>query len=314
MGLRDTNLHKAPPFLHKNAFESKRSLQTLTIFNVPMRVQAQALLSQRKIIDPNPKHRYKKPPYFKKGITMRFALFFLSVSLMVTSAPAVVTVPEAALSPSANNRPLINMTTTPEARPLEANSSKLVPATLTSQDKKHIARIETYLDKIKSITAKFSQVSPDGGVSYGAFYLQRPGKLRMEYEQPTPVLVMTSGENIIYFDKELDQVTNISLDSTLVGFLTRNKIRFDNTVTIAFFERGEKSLRVALVQSARPQDGMMTLEFSDEPLILRNIIMTDSAAQSTVVSLANARFDEALDPALFVFKDPRIAGDRHIKK
>lgn len=188
------------------------------------------------------------------------------------------------------------------------------PYVLSAEDKRQLHRVEEYLGKIHSITARFSQVSPDGNVSNGMFYLQRPGKMRMEYEPPVPVLVVTNGNNLVYYDKELEQITNISLNSTLVGFLAHDKITFDNTVIVTQFEHAPKMLRVGFVQTAKPKDGMMTLEFADEPMQLRNIIITDSAGQSTVVSLSGARLDEKLDPDLFIFKDPNLMKGRHIRK
>lgn len=201
-----------------------------------------------------------------------------------------------------------------KAANVPATQEKATPAVLSTQDKAQLARIEGYLSAIKSISSHFSQVSPDGGISSGKFYLQRPGKMRMEYDPPVPVLVVTNKDNLVYYDHELDQVTNVSLDSTLVGFLARDKVRFDHTVIVTRLEQSGKVLRVTLVQAEHPKDGQMTLEFSDTPLQLRNIIITDNADQVTSVSLSNARFDEALDPVLFVFKDPHLVKGRHIKK
>ncbi len=49
----------------------------------------------------------------------------------------------------------------------------------------------------------------------------------------------------------------------------------------------------------------MSLEFSDTPLALRNMIITDATGATTRIALQNAEFGLALDNALFVFKDPR---------
>jgi outer membrane lipoprotein-sorting protein len=200
----------------------------------------------------------------------------------------------------------------PESAPV--NSPNLTPLVISAVDQPAIRRIEDYLGSIKSIKADFSQISPDGGISSGKFFLQRPGKLRMTYDPPVPVLVIASNGNLVYYDTELKQVTNVSLDSTLVGFLARDRIKFDNSVSIVHFERGQKSVRIGIIQSNKPKDGSMTLEFTDKPLLLRNIIITDSAGESTIVSLADARFGDKLDPGLFVFKDPNLSGSKHIQK
>lgn len=196
----------------------------------------------------------------------------------------------------------------------EAARGKATPIKITAAERPAIIRIEDYLTNIKTISSRFSQISPDGGISYGNFYLQRPGKLRMEYDPPVPVLVVGSDGNIVYFDKELKQVTHVSLGDTLVGFLARDKVKFDESVSIVHLERGKKSVRIGIVQADKPNDGRMSLEFTDEPLLLRNIIITDSGEQSTIVSLADARFNTKLDPSLFVFKDPNTTGTKHIRK
>lgn len=196
----------------------------------------------------------------------------------------------------------------------EAAQGKVIPIKITAAERPAIIRIEEYLTNIKTIQSRFSQISPDGGISYGNFFLQRPGKLRMDYDPPVPVLVVGSDGIITYFDKELKQVSTTSLDSTLVGFLAKEKVKFDDSVSIVHLERGKKSLRIGIVQADKPRDGRMSLEFTDEPLLLRNIIITDSGEQSTIVSLADARFNTKLDPSLFVFKDPTFSGSKHIKK
>lgn len=196
----------------------------------------------------------------------------------------------------------------------EAAIAASMETEISVEDRKILNRVENYLSGIKSLKARFSQVSPDGGVSQGNFYLQRPGKLRMEYEPPVPVLVVANNNSMIYYDRELDQVTNVPLDDTLVGFIAKDKVKFDRNVTITYFESEKKSIRVALVQTSKPKDGMMTLEFSDQPLALRNIVITDSGDQSTVVSLADAKQNDPLDPSLFIFKDPSAGKGRHIRK
>jgi outer membrane lipoprotein-sorting protein len=180
----------------------------------------------------------------------------------------------------------------------------LMPAPLTAKDKDALARTEMYLNSLHTVSADFTQVSTGGDVTGGKFLLERPGKLRMEYAPPTPVLMVTDGSTIVYYDKELDQVSRISLDDTLVGFLAREKVRFDDSVKVTHVEHGEGSLRITLAQAKRPKDGALTLEFSDRPLALRNMIVTDSSGQTTTVSLSGAHFDVPLNKDLFVFHDP----------
>ena len=184
----------------------------------------------------------------------------------------------------------------------------ITPHKLSAKDKEDLARVEEYLSGIHSISTDFIQSAPSGDITNGKFYLQRPGRLRMEYNPPTPVLMVTSGSDIVYYDKELDQISRIGLDSTLVGFLARNEVKFDESVIVTKMEHGDKSLRISLIQARKPKDGMLTLEFSDRPLEFRNMNVTDSSGQVTTVSFTNARFNLPLPGELFVFKDPHLGG------
>jgi outer membrane lipoprotein-sorting protein len=182
------------------------------------------------------------------------------------------------------------------------------PYSLTKQDKESLAHVEQYLSDIHSISAEFLQVAPNGDVTGGKFYLERPGKLRMDYNPPTPILMVTSGSDIVYYDKELDQISRISLDSTLVGFLARDQVKFDDSVVITNIEHVNDSLRISLIQTKKPKDGMLVLTFSDKPLALHNMDVTDSSGQVTRVALNNARFNLPLPTDIFVFKDPHLGG------
>jgi outer membrane lipoprotein-sorting protein len=180
----------------------------------------------------------------------------------------------------------------------------------SAEDRQAIDRVEEYLSNITTIIASFVQIAPDGGMASGDFYLSRPGKMRWQYDPPTPILMVSNGTHLIFHDYELDQTSYIPLQDTLAGFLARRSVEFGTDVMVSDVERGAGSLRVSMIQRAKPKDGQLTLEFADNPLQLRNMKMTDAVGQETTVSLANARFGQPLDNTLFVFEDtttkPRI--------
>jgi outer membrane lipoprotein-sorting protein len=174
-----------------------------------------------------------------------------------------------------------------------------------TKHQKTIARIQDYLSGLTSITSEFTQVAPDGNLTSGRFFLERPGKMRWQYNPPTPILMVANGSEMIYYDYELEQISHIPLDSTLIGFLAQAKIRFDNSVGIISFEEKTGSIRIGVSQKERPSDGQLVLEFSDKPMLIRNMVVTDASGQVTTVSLNNANFGAKIDAKLFDFRDPR---------
>ena len=180
-----------------------------------------------------------------------------------------------------------------------------VAASVVENNKYTIARIERYLSSISTIISDFTQVAPDGSLTNGKFYMKRPGKMRWQYNPPTPVLMVSSGTELIFYDYELEQVSHIPLDGSLISFLAQDKIVFGGEVGITQFSNEASAIRIEVAQKDKPTEGKLMLEFSDKPLTLRNMVVTDATGQTTTVALQNAKFGAEIDAELFVFKDPR---------
>lgn len=180
--------------------------------------------------------------------------------------------------------------------------------------KEVLGRVEAYLSGIKTIVADFNQVAPNGELTSGKFYLKRPKQMRWQYSPPTPILMVTRGDYLTYYDYELNQVSDIPLQDTLLGFLSQQKISFaDKAIEVVGLEQEPGVIRLSLIQSDKPDDGTLTLQFSDKPLRLYNMQVTDATGQMTSINLNNARFDQKLTDEVFAFKDPRIGGNKRRK-
>lgn len=177
-------------------------------------------------------------------------------------------------------------------------------ADLSATDKADIARIERYLNNISTMRARFLQIGANDALSEGWVYISRPGKLRVEYDPPTPVLIIGDGSWLIYHDSELEQTTYRSLGSSLAGFLVQKTVRLGDAVTVTGIERGPGVIRVKLVKSDEAEEGSLALTFSDRPLVLRQWTITDADGQATQIALINAQFGLSLDGALFEFTEP----------
>lgn len=174
-----------------------------------------------------------------------------------------------------------------------------------------IVRVESFLSLITTIKADFSQIAANGELSSGVFYLQRPGKMRWEYQKPSSILLVSNGETITYYDPQLEQVNYVSLDDTLAGFLARETLKLNTKATeLVAFDVTPGAIRATIRQRQSPENGTLTIEFADKPLVMRQLIITDTAGGETRISLAKAHYGKKLDKSLFIFKDPRGAAPR----
>jgi len=189
---------------------------------------------------------------------------------------------------------------------LGASAMGAVPppaAALTEQDMADLRRITAHLTGIRTMAGRFRQIASDGTTATGSLWMVRPGRMRFEYDPPSPILLIADQSYVYYVDKQLAQMSKVGLKSTPAWFLLRDPITFDDLV-VTRFERGANLLRVTVVAPAEPDNGSLTMVFGNEPLALRQWTIVDQQRRATTVSIYDAQFGIALDPELFVYRDP----------
>ena len=184
--------------------------------------------------------------------------------------------------------------------------SRAQTAALSPDEVAAVTRVERYLNEIKTLKARFVQVSSNGGYAEGEVVIDRPGHLRFDYDPPVPVLMIANGLSLLYYDEELKEATFLPLWETPLWFLIREEVRLDENVEIVAIEEALGTLRIALRDADSPDGGAVTLVFSDEPLSLKKWEVTDPQGIETQVSLVNPVYGEEIDPDLFEYGDLEI--------
>jgi outer membrane lipoprotein-sorting protein len=181
------------------------------------------------------------------------------------------------------------------------------PAALPSAaHAEELARVERYLNGLTTLKADFVQINPDGGTVSGELYYQRPDKMRLDYNPPSDILIVSDGWTIVYYDRRLEQVSHLFPNSTPLGFLLRDKVRLSGDVTVTDVRRSAGELQVTLVQTEEPNQGSIQLAFAEEPLELRRWTVFDAEGQATHLVLERPQTGMRLDRELFRFRDPQF--------
>jgi len=165
-----------------------------------------------------------------------------------------------------------------------------------------IEQVETYLNSLSALTANFLQVAADGSTRTGKAWLQRPGKMRFEYDPPDPQLLVAGFGLLVYHDPQLDQTTNIPLSATPLGILLANHVVLSGGVTVTNIERDPGEDRITLIRSGKANEGSLTLVFGTNPLELRQWIVTDAQAKQTRVSLYDIAPGGPFPDSLFTYQ------------
>jgi len=181
---------------------------------------------------------------------------------------------------------------------------------LSDEDMADIRRVEEYLNAIHSMQTRFQQYSANGGLAWGTISLVRPGRLRVEYDPPVPALLVADGYVVTYYDSELDQTSQLPLESTPAWFLLRETVSLTEGVTLTAIERAPGALRIAMFQTDDPDAGAVSLIFSDNPLTLRQWTMVDGSGQEVRVGLDRTSIGVELSNDLFATpRTRRRSGD-----
>jgi len=176
---------------------------------------------------------------------------------------------------------------------------------LTPADTADLQRVQDYLNNIRTLQSRFEQISNDGGIATGTLYLSRPGKMRVEYDPPVPILLVATDNRIWYYDKKLEQISFFDLKDTPAWFLLQDNVSFGGDITVSNLERDPGALRVTVHEAKNPSLGQATLVFSDKPLELRKWQILDAQEKAVTVTLDDPHYGAPLNPQLFYWTDPR---------
>ena len=180
---------------------------------------------------------------------------------------------------------------------LQAGSA--AAAELSAEDKANIARVERYFNGITSMRSSFLQASSTGLVARGTVWLRRPGRMRFEYEPPSPVLITSDGILITYQDIELQQTNQIPLFTSPLAVLVDERVEFGYQLVVEAVESQSNVLRLRVRQRDEPDQGHVTLVFQDNPLALKQWTIVDAQQVSVKVALLDPEFGVDIPNQMF---------------
>jgi len=177
-------------------------------------------------------------------------------------------------------------------------------APLSAEDRAIVKRAEEYLNGIQTMEARFTQVDSANKRATGMIYLSRPGRMRFQYDPPVPVLIVANGRHLIHYDRDLKTASYINQRDTPAWFLLSPKIEMQGDVTVTEVKRRDDRVLITLIKTSEPNQGTVTLVFSENPMRLEQWAVSDAQGVVTYVTLRDAKFGVPIDDARFVFDEP----------
>ena len=119
-------------------------------------------------------------------------------------------------------RPLFNLDQQPAAPPPAAATA--TTAAFDANQRALVDRVSAYLSSVQTLVGNFVQVGPDGSRAEGQFYMQKPGKVRFEYDPPSPIEIIADGQSVVVRDRKLATQDLYPLSQTPLRFLLADRI------------------------------------------------------------------------------------------
>ncbi|HXW28648.1 MAG TPA: outer membrane lipoprotein carrier protein LolA [Xanthobacteraceae bacterium] len=163
-----------------------------------------------------------------------------------------------------------------------------------------VERVNTYLSGVQTLVGDFVQVAPDGSRSEGKFYMQKPGRIRFEYNPPSPIELVSDGQSLVVRDRKLATQDLYPLSQTPLRFLLADRIDLLNDTNLVGVYAD--ALFVTLVIEQKQVFGgthRLLLMFGAQDFQLRQWTITDPQGYDTTVAVYNLDSSKKLDPDLF---------------
>ena len=179
-----------------------------------------------------------------------------------------------------------------------------VPSPATAFDAHQRAlldKISNYLSGVQTLVGNFVQIGPDGRRVEGAFYIQKPGKVRFAYNPPSPIDIIADGSAVVVRDRSLETSDYYPLSQTPLRYLLADHIdllRDTDVISVS----ADDTFITAVIEETRLLTGTsrLMIMFDAKNLQLKQWTVTDPQGLDTTVAVYNLDTTKKPDPNLFV--------------
>ncbi|MBX3579155.1 MAG: outer membrane lipoprotein carrier protein LolA [Rhizobiaceae bacterium] len=175
-----------------------------------------------------------------------------------------------------------------------------VPLTAVAQAKASDAaqRIADHFSTVKSMTGEFVQFGPRGEQTGGKFYIERPGKIRFNYDAPSGFKVISDGKSVVIDNAKMKTYDLYPLNKTPLKLLLDERIDLSGNKVKGVTEDDDLTT-IQLADKSVFGNARLTMMFDPRSYELRQWTITDAQGKDTTVMIFNVKQDVKLDQKLF---------------
>ena len=187
-----------------------------------------------------------------------------------------------------------------EQEPEPAATPPSTTTAFNSAQRAQVDKVSAYLSSIQQLVGDFVQIGPDGSRVRGTFYIQKPGKVRFDYEQPSRIEIIADGQSVVVRDRKLATQDLYPLSQTPLRFLLSERIdllRETNIVGV----RADDTFVTVTIEETQPLIGTsrLVMMVGAKDFKLKQWTITDPQGYDTTVAVSNLDNSKRPDPSMF---------------
>ena len=167
-------------------------------------------------------------------------------------------------------------------------------------DKISLNALSSYLNGLRNVEAKFTQINADGSLATGVLYIKRPGRIRFEYDPPNNALVLASQGQLAIFDPNgNDGPESYPLSKTPLSLILADNINLSRERMVRGHQFDGTSTTLTVQDPEHPERGLLVLVFTGPSPQLRQWVIEGQNGEQTVIVLNDVAMDMFLNDNLF---------------
>jgi len=195
----------------------------------------------------------------------------------------------------------------PATSPAPASNSQRAAAALDPGQRALLEKVNTYFNSVTTLVGKFVQVGPDGNKTEGQFYMQKPGKIRFEYNPPSPIELISDGDTVAVRDTKLVTQDIYPLSQTPLKFLLSDKLDLMKDANVVGTYQDELFVTVVIEErNVLAGTHRLMIMFGKKDMQLKQWTVTDPQGYDTTVAVSDLDTGKKLDPKLFKINFERM--------
>ncbi len=171
-----------------------------------------------------------------------------------------------------------------------------------------VKEIAEHFVNVPTMAGEFIQFGPRGNQTGGKFFIQRPGKIRFVYQDPTPIKIISNGKTVAVNNRKLKTWNFYPLKKTPLSLVLGDKMAIDPQ-SVREVHRDEDLTTIVMGDEKIFGNSIITMMFDPRSFDLRQWVIRDAQGKETTVMIFNV--EKNVEIAAAYFKINQLAIQRN---